>query len=193
MTKLDQLIKDLCPNGVEYKSLAKLVRIRTGKLNANAMEEDGIYPFFTCDEKPYKINTYSFDTEAILVSGNGSQVGHINYFKGKFDAYQRTYIFSDFNSKISVLFLLHYLKGYLREYIFKHSRKGSVPYITLPMLQDFTIPVPPIAVQNEIVRILDTFTELTAELTARKQQYEYYRNSLLNFANTDEKSGGVQN
>ena len=51
--------------------------ITTGKLNANAMEENGIYPFFTCNENPYKINTYAFDMEAILISGNGSQVGHI--------------------------------------------------------------------------------------------------------------------
>ena len=54
--------------------------ITTGKLNANAMEENGIYPFFTCNENPYKINTYAFDMEAILISGNGSQVGHINRY-----------------------------------------------------------------------------------------------------------------
>ena len=54
--------------------------ITTGKLNANAMEENGIYPFFTCNENPYKINAYAFDMEAILISGNGSQVGHINRY-----------------------------------------------------------------------------------------------------------------
>ena len=74
MSKLDELIKELCPNGVEYKKLKDLCKIKTGKLNANEMEENGIYPFFTCDEKPYKINEYAFDDEAILISGNGSKV-----------------------------------------------------------------------------------------------------------------------
>ena len=60
--------------------------ITTGKLNANAMEVGGMYPFFTCNAKPYKINNYAFDLEAIIISGNGSQVGHLNYYKGKFNA-----------------------------------------------------------------------------------------------------------
>ena len=79
MSRINDLIKELCPNGVEYKTLDKLASISTGKLNANAMEEDGQYAFFTCDAKPFRINTYAFDGEAILISGNGSQVGHINY------------------------------------------------------------------------------------------------------------------
>ena len=62
-----------------------------GKLNANAMVENGEYVFFTCDATPFRIDTYAFDAEAILISGNGSQVGHINYYCGKFNAYQRIY------------------------------------------------------------------------------------------------------
>ena len=179
MSKLDELIEKLCPNGVEYKKLQELCNtITTGKLNANAMNEDGKYPFFTCDSKPSKINEYAFDEEAILISGNGSQVGHINYYKGKFNAYQRTYILYDFN-KIKVKYLLHYLGAYLKGYILINSKKGSVPYITLPILQNFKVPVPPIEVQNEIVRILDSFTELEAELEARKKQYEHYRDELI--------------
>ena len=186
MSKIEELIKELCPNGVEFKKLSELCgTITTGKLNANAMDENGIYPFYTCDENPYKINQYAFDTEAILISGNGSKVGHINYYKGKFNAYQRTYVIYDFLD-INVNFLLHYLKGYFKEYILANSRKGSVPYITLPILQNFKIPVPPTEVQREIVHILDDFSlltaELTAELTARQKQYEYYRDNLFNFS-----------
>ena len=93
MSKLEELIEELCPDGVEYKSLVDICGvITTGKLNANAMVEDGKYPFFTCDANPFRIDEYAFDTEAILISGNGSQVGHINYYKGKFNAYQRTYV-----------------------------------------------------------------------------------------------------
>ncbi len=184
MSRLEKLIDELCPDGVEYIKLGDICSIQTGKLNANAMDEDGIYPFFTCDKEPYKINDYAFDTEAILISGNGSQVGHINYYNGKFNAYQRTYVLNNFqNYKIG--FVLHFLKGKLRNYILINSRKGSIPYITLPMLQNFKIPLPPLPVQEEIVRILDTFAELTAELTMRKQQYEYYHNSLFEFKDCD--------
>ena len=192
MSRLNELIQELCPNGVEFKKLGNVCNnITTGKLNANVMEKEGKYPFFTCDAQPFRINKYAFDTEAILVTGNGSQVGHINYYKGKFNAYQRTYVLSNFVPKICAFFLFYYLKCYLKPYILQNCKKGSVPYITLPILKDFDIPIPPLDVQNEIVRILDTFTshaaELQAELQARKEQYEYYRNKLLTF-NKDDKN-----
>ena len=169
---------------VEWKPLKKVCNfISTGKLNANAMDENGIYPFFTCNEKPYKINNYAFDMEAILISGNGSQVGHLNYFKGKFNAYQRTYVIGEFDNNTLAMYLYHYLNFKLRDYITINSKKGSVPYITLPMLEKFEIPIPPLPVQTEIVKILDALTaltsELTSELTLRRKQYEYYREKLL--------------
>lgn len=187
MNKLDELIQTLCPDGVEYKLLGEVCTIKTGKLNANAKKENGEYPFFTCDENPYKIDTYAFDTTAIIISGNGSKVGHVNKYSGKFNAYQRTYVLDGFNN-ISINFIYYYMKGFLREYINLNSKKGSVPYITLPMLQNFQIPVPPMEIQKEIVRLLDDFTAKTAELQAelnkeyeaRKKQYEYYRDTLLN-------------
>lgn len=78
MSTIDKLLEGV---EVEWKPLCKVVDlITTGRLNANAMEENGIYPFFTCNEKPFKINNYAFDLEAILISGNGSQVGHLNYY-----------------------------------------------------------------------------------------------------------------
>ena len=120
--------------------------------------------------------------EAILISGNGSQVGHINFYKGKFNAYQRTYILGNFVNQILSKFVYYYLKSELRNYIITNSKKGSVPYITLPMLEKFQIPLPPLPVQQEIVRILDKFTTLEAELEARKKQYAYYRDQLLNFS-----------
>ncbi len=183
MKGLQQLINQLCPNGVEWKSLGEVCHtITTGRLNANAMVENGIYPFFTCDKKVFTINSYAFDCEAILVSGNGSQVGHINYYKGKFNAYQRTYVLTDLIG-IAYPFLLHYFHSYLKDYILANCKKGAVPYITLPMLQDFPIPLPPLAIQSRIVEILDHFTNLTANLTAelalRSKQFEHFREKLL--------------
>lgn len=178
---------------VEWKPLKKVCNfISTGKLNA--MDENGIYPFFTCNEKPYKINNYAFDMEAILISGNGSQVGHLNYFKGKFNAYQRTYVIGEFDNNTLVMYLYHYLNFKLRDYITINSKKGSVPYITLPMLEKFEIPIPPLSVQTEIVKILDALTALTSELTSelilRQKQYEYYREKLLSFDSLEQLNSG---
>ena len=175
---------------VEWKALGDVVAtVKTGKLNANAMVADGDFPFFTCDAKPYRIDTYAFDTEAIIVSGNGSQVGHINYYNGKFNAYQRTYILADCSDDVTINFLLAYLRAYLRPYIIQHSKKGSVPYITKPMLEGFKVPVPAEARQNEITGILNKFDTLTnslseglpREIELRQKQYEYYRDLLLSF------------
>ncbi|WP_106424632.1 restriction endonuclease subunit S, partial [Escherichia coli] len=197
MSELSYLEKLLDGAEVEWLPLSSLCNlITTGKLNANAMEDNGAYPFFTCNEEPYRINTYAFDLEAILISGNGSQVGHLNYYNGKFNAYQRTYILGGFNENVDIMYLYYYLMHTLKPYIHKNSRKGSVPYITMPMLENFKFPIPcpsnpekSLAIQSEIVRILDKFTALTAELTAelnmRKKQYNYYRDQLLSFDNED--------
>ena len=199
MSELSYLEKLLDGAEVEWLPLSSLCNlITTGKLNANAMEDNGAYPFFTCNEEPYRINTYAFDLEAILISGNGSQVGHLNYYNGKFNAYQRTYILGGFNENVDIMYLYYYLMHTLKPYIHKNSRKGSVPYITMPMLENFKFPIPcpnnpekSLAIQSEIVRILDKFTaltaELTAELTARKKQYNYYRDQLLSFDEEQEK------
>ena len=184
MGRIERMVAELCPEGVPMVTLGEVcLSIKTGKLNANAKEENGQYPFYTCDAEPYRINTYAFDCEAILVTGNGSQVGHINYYKGKFNAYQRTYVLSKFDESINIFYALHYFKAYLKDYILLNSKKGSIPYITLPMLLEFQISLPPLPVQEAIVEILEKFdrlsAELQAELQARKQQYEYYRNQLL--------------
>lgn len=179
----DKLLDFKNSHDVEYQSLTDICgTITTGKLNANRKIENGAYMFFTCDAEPYRINEYAFDTEAILVSGNGN--GHINYYKGKFNAYQRTYVLCNFNS-IESKYLFHYLKYHLNQYISTFSKKGTVPYITLPMLQNFIVPIPAIEEQIRIVNILDKFTKLNAELNAelkcRRKQYEYYRDKLLTF------------
>ncbi len=185
LSYLSELIEKFCGDGVEWREIGEVCDIQTGKLNANAMNENGKYLFFTCNEFPSRIDTYAFDGKAIMISGNGSNVGHVNYYEGKFNAYQRTYVLLKFDECINVLFLFYYLKSNLRDYLKINSKKGSVPYITLPVIKNFKIPIPPIEVQKEIVRILDKFTnliyELTRELTLRKKQYEYYRDKLLTF------------
>ena len=166
--------------------LGDICTIQTGKLNANEMNENGVYPFFTCDAKPYKIDKYAFDTSAIIISGNGSQVGHLNMYEGKFNAYQRTYVLDSFKL-IEKRYLYYFMKSYLKDYIITNCKRGSVPYITLPMLQNFKIRVPLYYKQIKVIEILDTLDNLCndltqglpAEIEARKKQYEYYRDKLL--------------
>ena len=74
----DKLLRKLCIDAEKVR-LGDICNITTGKLDANAMEDNGIFPFFTCAESPYLINSYAFDTEALLISGNGANVGYINY------------------------------------------------------------------------------------------------------------------
>ena len=78
--------------------LGDYVRIRTGKLDANASSENGQYPFFTCAVEPLKIDTYSYDCECVLVAGNGDL--NVKYYNGKFDAYQRTYIIESLDKTV---------------------------------------------------------------------------------------------
>ena len=183
MNKIEKLIKEFCSDEVEWKKLGEVCNISTGKLNANVKVENGKYPFFTCNEIPSKIDTYSFDTTAILLSGNGSRIGHVNLYSGKFDAYQRTYVIEISEENIDIKFLYYFFKTFVKKYIDKNKTTGSIPYITLPILKDFKIPIPSIEAQEKIVKILDNFTkyvtELQAELQARNNQYNYYRDMLL--------------
>ena len=174
---------------VEWKRLEEICKISTGKLNANAKTENGKYPFFTCNEIPSKINTYSFNTTAILLSGNGSKVGHINLYSGKFDAYQRTYVIELLEKNIDIKFLYYFFKTFIKTYINKNKMPCSIPYITLPILQNFTISFPSLKTQEKIVNILDSFETLVndirqglpKEIELRQKQYEYYREKLLTF------------
>jgi len=161
---------------VKWKTLKEICKISTGKLNANAKVENGEYPFFTCQKVPNKIDKYSFDTEAVLMAGNGN-VGNVHYYSGKFDAYQRTYIIETL--EVNVKFLYYYLKTFFKGYIENYKKEGIISYITLPVLEKFLVTLPPLKKQEEIAAVLDKFTELTEELTARETQYDYYRNMLL--------------
>ena len=107
--KLQSLIKGIAQHcikestsGNTYVKLGDICQITTGKLDANAQVDNGIYPFFTCAEQPFKIDNFAFDTEALLISGNGANLGYINYYKGKFNAYQRTYVLDLFLSLIHI-------------------------------------------------------------------------------------------
>lgn len=126
--------------------------IRTGKLNANASSENGNYPFFTCSKEILTIDTYSYDCECVLVAGNGDL--NVKYYKGKFDAYQRTYILeSTDKNKLNVMYLYYFLCNYVDK-LRQQSIGGVIKYIKLGNLEEANIPLLSINEQIKIVNIL---------------------------------------
>ena len=145
--------------------LGDYVKIRTGKLDANASSESGQYPFFTCAIEPLKIDSYSYDCECVLVAGNGDL--NVKYFNGKFDAYQRTYIIESLNDRVLYVPYLYYFLDKYVETLRHQSIGGVIKYIKLGNLTDASIPVIGIEKQTGIVKNLKKVDEL---IFLRKQQ-----------------------
>ena len=136
----------------EYK-LGKICNINTGKLDANAMIDNGKYRFYTCAKEYSLIDKYAFDTEALLISGNGAYVGYIHYYKGKFNAYQRTYVLDNFSQNIQ--FIKCYLEENLAKRINSEKKEGNTPYIVLSTLSDMVIKIPSKENQIKISNIIN--------------------------------------
>ncbi len=138
--------------------LGSYVHIRTGKLDANAANTDGEYPFFTCAIEPLRINTAAYDCECVLVAGNGDL--NVKYYKGKFNAYQRTYIIESNNSHVlDVRYLYHFMSQYINP-LRNLSIGGVIKYIKLQNLTEAKIPLPPLEEQKRIAAMLDKADEL---------------------------------
>lgn len=150
--------------------LGEICNITTGKLDANAMEDNGIYPFFTCAKDVYKINKYAFDTEALLISGNGEYVGYVHYCKGKFNAYQRTYVLDKFRDNI--FYLKYTLQYYLPKRILQTKSNSNTPYIVIGTLQDMSILEPSAMEQTAIAEVL---TAADREIELAQQKLELLR------------------
>ena len=127
-------------NWCEKKLKNCFKRITTGKLDANAMVNDGLYRFYTCAKNYFYIDKYAFDDEALLISGNGANVGYIHYYKGKFNAYQRTYVITDFVD--NVFCLKYFLDFFLRKRIQEEVNSGNTPYIKKNTITDMVINMP---------------------------------------------------
>ncbi|POZ90228.1 restriction endonuclease subunit S [Petrotoga halophila] len=192
MSRLDELIAELCPDGVEYKTLGKVALIELGKrvTKAEIERNPGKYPVWHGGETPMGyINKTNCPPNTVLVANTGS-IGYVNWINIDSWCSDAASMVIAKKDILCSRFLYHFLKS--KEFkIKKFRRVGGVPTLELRKLRSFPIPVPPLPVQREIVRILDNFTELTAELTAelnaeltaRKKQYEYYRDLLLMFGN----------
>lgn len=145
----------------ETKKLKDISIIKTGKLDSNAAIDDGEYPFFTCDPITLRINKWAYDTEAVLLAGNNASGKYTaKYYKGRFNAYQRTYIIETINEKeLLVRFLCYAMNQQL--YLLKIMSSGSTTkFLTIKVLHNLDIPCPSIEVQNKIVGILGSIDDL---------------------------------
>ena len=140
-------------SGWQNKPLGTLCSIKTGKKDVNEGSQNGAYPFFTCSREVHASDSYSFDTEAILIAGNGA-VGETKLYRGKFEAYQRTYVLDGFEEDLD--FIFYVLKGSLAESLSKVVSGSTMPYIRKGDLERFPIPLPPLPEQKKIAHVLST-------------------------------------
>lgn len=153
------------PNWVE-KGLGKILSITTGRKDVNAGNPKGEYPFYTCAREHTFSDEYSFDGEAILIAGN-AEVGLCQYYKGKFEAYQRTYVLQNFHANGDYLF--KYLSHYFRQYALGLKQTGAMSFIKIGMLDNFNVPLP---VDEEQQRIADFLTSLDDKINLAEKVLE---------------------
>ncbi|WRG31895.1 restriction endonuclease subunit S [Helicobacter pylori] len=156
--------------------LGDICEITTGSLDANEMVHYGKYRFYTCAKEYYFIDKYAFDTEAILISGNGAYVGYVHYYKGKFNAYQRTYVLDNFSEHI--IFVKYFLTMFLQSHIQTNRNEGNTPYIVMGTLKDFEILLPPLNEQAAIANILSALDNEIISLKNKKRQFENIKKAL---------------
>lgn len=151
----------------EWKNVAlsKIATFTTGKLNSNAAVDNGKYPFFTCSPETLRINNYAFEQEAILLAGNNAEGNfNIKYYNGRFNAYQRTYVFSA-RDNCNLRFLYYSLKLCLDN--FKHISQGTATkFLTAKILNSFEIMLPNLETQKSIATILSSIDDKIAINTA---------------------------
>lgn len=165
--------------------LGEIAHFTTGKLNSNAAEDNGLYPFFTCSPETFRINSYAFDTNAILLAGNNAEGNfNIKQYCGKFNAYQQTYVIT-VDDNTDLIFLFYALKLCLAE--FKHISQGTATkFLTAQILNNFEIRVPPLPTQQKIAAILsslDDKIELNNKINTNfeQQSQDLFKNWFVDF------------
>ena len=188
MNKIERMLQELCPNGVEYKKLGEVCEILDSKRKpvAKGRRTSGIYPYYGANGIQDYVDDYIFDGTFILLGEDGSVINVdkspvLNWAVGKIWVNNHAHILAE----ISSIANLRYLYFVLQTKDVSSIVRGTPPKLNQENLRNIEIPIPPLSVQEEIVRILDHFTELTAslqaELQARQEQYEYYNTRLLSF------------
>ena len=198
MSKLQDLIQKLCPDGVEYKKLGDVCELSRGKVYSKTyiVENAGEYPVYSSQTANNgelgRISTFDYDGEYLTWTTDGAYAGTIFHRKGKFSITNVCGLISIKITDLSIRFLYYWLSIKAKEHVY--SGMGNPKLMSNQMIP-IEVPIPPLKVQEEIVKILDRFAEyaaeLQAELQARQEQYEYYRNKLLSFSNINREHTDV--
>lgn len=190
MSEIDALIDKLCPNGTVYRAIAEIANISRGQVMSKDFLRDnaGEYPVYSSQTENNgmlgKITTYMFDGEYLTWTTDGANAGTVFYRNGKFSVTNVCGVVDVTDDAVSTKYLFYALNRDAPQYV---NKGMGNPKLMSNVMARIRIPLPPLPVQQEIVRILDNFTELTAELnknleeelTARRKQYEHYRDELL--------------
>ena len=150
------------PESWKWVKVQDISTITTGKKDANYGTNDGKYPFYTCAASPLKCPGYSFDCNAIILAGNGD-FNNISLFRGKFEAYQRTYVVSPFKALLDE-YIYYVFKARWVKYNLDKIYGSAIPYIRLKNVQEYLIPLPPLAEQKRIVEKLEQLLPLCERL-----------------------------
>jgi type I restriction enzyme, S subunit len=158
----------IIPDDWEVDYVKNLAVIKTGSKNTQDRIENGIYPFFVRSQTVERINTYSYDGEAVLTAGDGVGVGKvIHYVNGKFDCHQRVYRISDFHSRLNgYYFYLYFANNFLNR-IMQMTAKSSVDSVRMDMIADMAIPIPPTI--REQTAIATALSDADALITSLKK------------------------
>ena len=163
----------------ELSTLEEVSIIKTGKLNSEAAVSDGIYPFFTCSQETYRINTFSFEQEAVLLAGNNaSAIYPLKIYRGKFDAYQRTYVISSRHDSVSNKQLYFVLKQQLNE--FKGISSGTATkFLTMKILGPIPVIIVPEVISKEFSNATNKMFEIIYQNNYEIEQLEVARKMIL--------------
>lgn len=162
------------------KKLGEISRIKTGKRNGDEQVKNGKYPFFVRSNVVARIDSYSFDGEAILVPGEGGIGAIFHYVNGKFDYHQRVYKISDFADAIYGKYVYYYMQRYFGEYALSLSVKATVDSLRLPTFEEFSIALPNnIEEQQAIATILSDMDKEIADLEARRNKYKLIKSGMM--------------
>lgn len=174
MSEINALIKDLCPNGVAYSQLGAVTRLVRGQHITKELCIPGPFPVVSASREALDFHkAFNHKGDAVSISSHGAYAGFISFWANEIWLGNNVFLFET-NPQLQAKFLYYVLKSRQSE-VSSLAKSGGVPYINASQVQALEIPIPPLEVQAELVRILDTFTsleaELEAELEARKKQY----------------------
>lgn len=183
MSRIEQLIQELCPDGVERVTAGEIAEIGTGNSDRKNAIENGDFPFYVRSKEILSIDSYEFDETAIVIPGEGGIGDIFHLVTGKYALHQRAYRIHFTDDRVNPSFAFYYFQTKFKRFILSKAVSATVTSIRKPMLTEFPIPLPPLEVQQEIVRILDQFIELDRELeneiAGREKQFESLRRETM--------------